>query len=121
MEPQHLIGQPMYTDDHCGRYIGLLEQPVPLRDSLTVSDEDDCFGRVQWNVHRDLPSTVVLEHLGDKLSRDCAGGLGGRPLGLTSVAVKVISLVLLYGLSFIYRTLGLQHIAFESPRNDMCS
>src|SRR5580698_8266425 len=32
MEPQHLIGQPMYTDDQCGRYVGLLEQPAPLGD-----------------------------------------------------------------------------------------
>ena len=51
----------MYTDDHCGRCVGLLEQPAPLRDSLTVTSEDDCFGRVRWNVHRDLPATVVLE------------------------------------------------------------
>ncbi len=79
MEPQRLIGQPMYTDDHRGRYVGLLEQPAPLRDSLTVAGEDDCFGRVRRNVHRDLPSTVVLERLSDKLSRDCAGGLAGAP------------------------------------------
>ena len=68
MEPQRLIGQPMYTDDHCGRYVGRLEQPAPLRDSLTVTGEDDCFGRIRRNVHRDLPSTVVLEHLSDELS-----------------------------------------------------
>src|SRR6202050_5249432 len=91
MEPQRLIGQPMYTDDHCGWYVGLLEQPAPLRDSLTVTGEDDCFGRVRWNVNRDLPSTVVLEPLGDKLSRDCAGGLGGRPVGLAWLAVHVIA------------------------------
>ena len=60
MEPQRIIGQPMYTGDHCGRYVGLLEQPAPLRDSLTVAGEDDCFGRVRWNVYRDLTSTVVL-------------------------------------------------------------
>ena len=46
-------------------------------------NKDDCFGWVRWNVYRDLPSTVVLECLGDKLSRDCAGGLGGRSVGLT--------------------------------------
>src|ERR1700683_5235425 len=73
MEPQHLIGQPMYADNHCGRYVGLLEQPAPLRDSLTVTGEDDCFGPVRGNVHRDLPPTVALERLGDKLSRDYAG------------------------------------------------
>src|SRR5258708_13340828 len=102
MEPQNLIGQPMYTDDHCGRYVGLLEQPAPLRDSLTVSGEDDCFGQVRWNVHRDLPSTVVLEHLGDKLSRDGAGGLGGRSAGLTWLAVDSISCFLLPALPFIF-------------------
>src|ERR1700733_2740772 len=89
MEPQRLIGQPMYTDDHCGRHVGLLEQPAPLRDFLTVTGEDDCFGRVRWNVHRDPPSTVVLEYLGDKLS--------------------------LHGLVFIFITLELQNIDYESP------
>src|ERR1700689_5963062 len=98
MEPQRLIGQRMYTDDHCGRYVGVLEQPAPLRDSLTVTGEDDCLGRVRWNVHRDLPSTVVLEHLGDKLSRDCAGGPSGRSAGLTELAVDVACL-LLHGLA----------------------
>src|SRR5688572_26201642 len=70
MEPQHLIGQPMYTDDHCGRQVRLLEQLAPLRDSLPVTGENDCFRRIPWHVHRDLSSTVVLEHVGDKLSGD---------------------------------------------------
>ncbi len=83
MEPQRLIGQPMYTDYHCGRYVGLLKQPAPLRDSLTVAGEDDRFGRVRWNVYRDLPSTVVIEYLTGQFSRDCAGGLGGRSVALT--------------------------------------
>src|SRR5690242_1190933 len=90
MEAQHLIGQSMYTNDHRGRYFGILEQPAPLRDSLTITGKDDCFGSVRWNVHRDLPSTVVLEHLGDKLSGDCTGGL---------------ACLLLHGLALIYRTL----------------
>src|ERR1700688_3734106 len=102
MEPQRLIGQPMYTDDHCRRYVGRLEQPAPLRDSLTVAGEDDRFGRPRWNVHRDLPSTVVLEHLGDTLSRDCANRLDGRSLGLTWLAIDVIACLLLHGLAFIY-------------------
>src|SRR5579863_5865833 len=101
MKPQRLIGQPMYTDDHCGRYVGLLEQPAPLRDSLTVSGEDDCFGRVRWNVHCDLSSTVVLEHLGDKLSGDCVGGLSGRSVGLTALGVDVIGCLLLHMPAFI--------------------
>src|SRR5579863_3497720 len=97
MKPQRLIGQPMYTDDHCGRYVGLLEQPAPLRDSLTVTGEDDCFGLVRWNVHRDLPSTVVLEHLDNKLSRGLAGGPGGRSLRLTWLAADLIACVILHG------------------------
>ena len=96
MEPQRLIGQSMYTDDHCGRYAGLLEQPAPLRDSLTVAGEDDCFGRLRWNVYRDLPSTVVLQRLSDKLSRNCAAGLGGHSGGLTWLAVYVIACFLLH-------------------------
>ena len=51
MEPQRLIAQPMYTDDHCRRYVGLLEQPAPLRDSLAATREDDCVGRIRRNVH----------------------------------------------------------------------
>src|ERR1700736_528132 len=90
MEPQHLVGQPMYTDDHRGRHVGLLEHPAPLRDSLTVTSEDDRFGRIRRNVHRDLPSALVREHLGDKLSGDCTGGL---------------ACLLLHGLALIYRTL----------------
>jgi len=58
MEPQHLIGQPMHTDD----YVGLFWQPAPLRDSLTVTGENDCFG-VWWNVPRDLPSTPSYSNI----------------------------------------------------------
>src|SRR5271165_7677388 len=101
MESPRLIGQPMHTDDHCGRYVRPLEQTAPLRDCLTVTGEDDCFGRVRWNVHRDLPSTVVLEHLGDKRSRRCAGGLDGRSAGLTWLAVGVIACRILHGLAFL--------------------
>src|ERR1700733_12985442 len=99
MKPQRLIGQPVYTDDHCGRYVGLLEQPPPLRDSLTVAGEDDCFGRVRWNVYRDLPSAVVLERPSDKLSQDYAGGPGRRRVGLTWLAVDVIACLLRHGLA----------------------
>src|SRR5580698_1577152 len=105
MEPQRLIGQAMHTDDHCGRYVGLLEQPAPLRDSLTVAGEDDCFGPVRRNIHRDLPSTVVVEHLGDKLSRHCLGGLVGRSIGLTQLATDVIACLLPHGVAFICRTM----------------
>src|SRR5580658_10856215 len=80
----------MCTDDHRGRHVGLLEHPAPLRDSLTVTGENNRFGRILWNVHRDLPSTLVREHLGDKLSGDCTGGLACLPL---------------HGLALIYRTL----------------
>ena len=69
MEPQRLIGQPVYTDDHRGRYVGRLEVTAPLRDQLTVTGEHDGLGRIRRDVHRDLPTTVVLERLGDELSR----------------------------------------------------
>ena len=69
MEPQRLVGQPVYTDDHRGRYVGRLEEPAPLRDQLTVTGEHDCLGRIRRDVHRDLPTTVVVERLGDELSR----------------------------------------------------
>src|ERR1700733_13277445 len=91
----------MYTDDHCGRYVGLLERPAPLRYSLAVACEDDCFGRVRWNVHRDLPSPVVLERLSGKLSRDYAGGLGGGSVGSSWRAVDVTTWLLHVLPSFI--------------------
>src|SRR6516225_9910137 len=69
MEPQRLIGQAVNTDDHGGRYLGRLEDSAPLRDQLTVTGEHDCLGRICRDVHRDLPATVVIERLGDDLSR----------------------------------------------------
>src|SRR5215469_11241173 len=69
MEPQRLIGQAVYTDDHRGRYVGRLEDSAPLRDQLTVTGEHDCLGRICRDVHRDLSATVVIERLGDDLSR----------------------------------------------------
>ena len=73
MEPQRLIGQPVDTDDHRGRYVGRLEDSAPLRDQLAVTGEHDCLGRVRRDVHRDLPATVVLERLGDELSPQIVG------------------------------------------------
>ncbi len=102
MDPQRLIGQSMDTDDHCGRYVGLLQQPAPLRDSLTVAGEDDRFRRRRWNVYRDLPSTVVLERLRDKLSPNRVGGLRGRSGGPTWLVVDLIACLLLHRLGFIY-------------------
>src|ERR1700723_1656564 len=102
MEPEGLIGQPVYTAVHCGRDVGLFEQPAPLRDSLTVAGEDNCFGRDRWNVYGDLPSTVVVERLSDKFSRDCADRLGGRSVGLTQLAVDVIGCLFLHGLAELW-------------------
>ena len=44
MEPQRLIGQPVHTDDHRGRYVGRLEHSAPRRDQLTVAGEHDGLG-----------------------------------------------------------------------------
>jgi hypothetical protein len=64
-----LIVRAVGTDDHRGRYVGRLEVPAPLRDLLTVTGEHDCLRRIRRHVHRDLPAAVVLERLGDELSR----------------------------------------------------
>jgi hypothetical protein len=69
MEPRRFIGQPVYTDDHRGRYIGRLEEATPPRNPMTVTGEHHYLGRIRRDVHRDLPTTVVVERLGDKLSR----------------------------------------------------
>src|ERR1700747_2815423 len=69
MEPQRLIGRAVNTDEHRGRYVSRLEDSAPLRDHLTVTGEHDCLGRICRDVHRDLPTTVVIERLGDDLSR----------------------------------------------------
>src|ERR1700716_1228649 len=73
MEPQRLIDQPVCTDDYRGRDVGRLEEPAPRRDQLTVTGEHDCLGRTRGDVHRDVPTTVVLERLGDELSCNRVG------------------------------------------------
>ena len=58
----------MHADDHRGRDVSLLERSAPLRDQLTVTGEHHRLGRIPRHVHRDLPTTVVLERFGDQLS-----------------------------------------------------
>jgi len=72
LEPQRLVRQPVHADDHRGRHAGRLEGPAPPRDPLAVAGEHDRPGRIRRDVHRDLPATVVVERLGDKLS-GCPG------------------------------------------------
>ena len=67
MEPGRLIGQPVHTDDRRGRHVRRLEERAPLRDPLTVTGEDDGLRRIWRHVHRHLPTSVVLERLGDEL------------------------------------------------------
>jgi hypothetical protein len=70
MEPRYLFGQPVYADDHRGRYVGRFEEPAPLRGPLTITGEYDCLGRIRRDVHRDLTTSVVVEQgLGDELPR----------------------------------------------------
>ena len=90
MQAQRLIGQPVHADDHRGRHSGRLQDSSPLRYQLAVTGEHDCLGRIRREVHRDLPATVVLQRLGDELSRDgqCRwlplSSSAGRRLGIGS-------------------------------------
>src|SRR5436190_9098410 len=68
MKPQCLVGQAACTDNHRRRDVGRLEVAAPLRDQLTVAGKHDCIGPIGRDVHRDLPTTVVFERLGDELS-----------------------------------------------------
>ena len=70
MESERLIGQPVDTDDHRRRDVKCFEKPTPARDQLTVTGEHHCLRRVRWDVHRDLPSAVVIERLGNEVSGD---------------------------------------------------
>jgi pimeloyl-ACP methyl ester carboxylesterase len=70
MEPQYLIVQPVGTDDHGSWHVGGLKNTAPLRDQLAVTGEHDCLGRNRRDVHRHLPTTIVVERLGDELPRD---------------------------------------------------
>jgi hypothetical protein len=74
MDPQHLIGQAMCTDNQGGWYADRLKDTTPLRNQLTITGEHDCPGRLWWDIHRDCPATVVLKCLGDKFS--CEGHCG---------------------------------------------
>jgi hypothetical protein len=67
------------TDDHGGRYIGRLEDAASLRDQLTVTSEHDCLGWIRRDVRRDLPTPVVIERLGDELSRSSSVMRGRIP------------------------------------------
>jgi hypothetical protein len=42
---------------------------APLRDQLTIAGKPDCLRKTRRDVHRDLPTTVVIERLGNELSR----------------------------------------------------
>src|SRR5580658_1602472 len=81
----------MYPDDHRGWYAGLREELAPLRKPLTVTGKDDCFGWGRWDVHRDLPATVVVECFGDELARGCAGPLARRSVGLALHPTALLS------------------------------
>ena len=69
MEPPRLIGHAVHTDDHRGRDVGRLEDFAPPGSQLTVTGEHHRLGRGRRHVDRDLPTTVVLERLGDEPSR----------------------------------------------------
>jgi hypothetical protein len=70
LQPQHLVVQPMGTDNHGRRPAGGLKDAAPLRDQLAVTGEHHCLRRNWRDVHRHRPAAVVVERLGDQLSRD---------------------------------------------------
>src|SRR5262245_6238248 len=70
MEPQSLVSDAVHTDDHGRRHVECVKKPAPLRDHLTVTGEYDRVGLIWRDVHRDLPTTVVVERFGDKLTCD---------------------------------------------------
>jgi hypothetical protein len=68
--PETLIVQAVRTNDHRGRHVSRLEDLAPGRDQLAVAGEDDGLGRRRRHIDRDLPSTVVVQRLGEKLTGD---------------------------------------------------
>src|SRR5579862_2012378 len=95
----------MYTDEHCGSQVRLLKQSTPFRNSLPVTRKDDRFPSIRWNVHGDLPSPVIVERLGHKLSRDCIDGLRRRFFGFTWIGHDAIVCISVHGPSHSYLTL----------------
>src|SRR6185437_666197 len=73
VEPLRLVVQPVGADNHGRRYVGGLQEAAPLRDQLAVTGEHDRRWRNWRHVNGHRPATVVIERLGDELSR------GGRP------------------------------------------
>jgi hypothetical protein len=70
LEAEGLIGHPVNTDNQRGGHVRRLQDLAPLREHLPVTGEHDCLGRIRRDVHRDLPTAVVLERLGDELADD---------------------------------------------------
>src|SRR5262245_18101232 len=68
MEPLRLIERAMCTDDHRGGQVGRFEDPSPESDQPAVTAEDYGLGGTRRDIRRDLPSTVVVERLGDELA-----------------------------------------------------
>jgi hypothetical protein len=69
MRPNRFVGYPVSTDDHRGWYGGVSKGGSPSRDQL-ASANMTASGESVRKVHRDLPATVVLQLLGDQLSRE---------------------------------------------------
>jgi hypothetical protein len=70
LQPQRLVVQPVYADDHRRRYAGRLQDAAPVRDQPAVTREHDCLRWDSRDVDRHGPTAVVLERLGDELPRD---------------------------------------------------
>ena len=61
--------RPVDADDRRRRDVRRLDDRAPLRDQLTVAGEHDRLGHALREVRGDLPTTVVVERLGDERSR----------------------------------------------------
>ncbi|MFC4948426.1 hypothetical protein [Pseudonocardia sp. GCM10023141] len=68
MQPTHRVVQPVRADHHRRGHIGVVEVLAPRRDQLTITGEDDRLRSIRRHVHRDGPTTVVRQHLGDEFA-----------------------------------------------------
>jgi hypothetical protein len=70
VEPQRLVGRAVRANDQGRRQIRSLKTPSPVRDHVAVTGEYNRRWRIGWDVHRDLPTIIIVERLGNNLACD---------------------------------------------------